>query len=115
MIIRNLGIAALAEACGVSSTSLSDQFSKDFPSRRLRLVIETVIGMPIWSSREEFDARQALAQRCGFDPFTVPESKVRKYAAGLRVHGLRSHRRKASLISLLQRHFAANPNPTYPQ
>jgi len=112
MIIRNLRMDALAAACGVTRPSLSSQFTANFPSRRMRLVVETVMGMPFWSSREEFGARQTLAQHCGFDPFTVPAAKVREYAARLKVRGMRYNRSKPKLIAMLQRHFAVQTKKT---
>jgi hypothetical protein len=58
-----------------------------------------------------------LTRVCGFDPFVLAETEVRKRIADLKLRGRSRARRKADLIALLQRHFIttnttnSNPHP----
>jgi len=107
MIQRGLTDAALAETLGKSRQTFANEFSKNFTSRRLRLLIEFFFGHAIWSRPEEFASRMELARRCGFDPFTAPILKLRQFAGTLKIRGRSRHLHKAALIALLQAHFAS--------
>lgn len=106
MIQRGLTIEHLAAACGVKRVTMSDQIARNFPSRRLRLVAESLLNQPIWSNQADFEARQHLAQRCGLDPFAATVPKLRQLVTVLKLRGRSRHKRKAALIALLQAHFA---------
>jgi hypothetical protein len=47
MIERTLTVDSMAAACGVKAITLSNQIAKNFPSRRLRLVVEGVLNLPL--------------------------------------------------------------------
>ena len=115
MIERALTVDSLAAACGVKSITLSNQIAKSFPSRRLRLMVEKVLNLPLWSSQAEFAGRNELVRRCGFDPFAMNETQLRHRVSALKLRGRSRNRRKAGLIVLLQNHFTndqhINPNP----
>jgi hypothetical protein len=110
MIERALTVDSLAAALGVVSITLSNQIAKNFPSARLRLIVENVLGLPLWSSQAQFDSRQQLARQCGFDPFVIHETKLRRHVAALKLRGRSRARRKTALIALLQNHFTKHEN-----
>ena len=71
MAQRELSVSALAVSCDVESVTLSNQLSKNFPSQRLRLIVEHVLKLPIWSTSADFSVRQHLIACCGFDPYQL--------------------------------------------
>jgi hypothetical protein len=109
LIRHGLSSEQLAVACGVQKITIFNEMAKNFPSLRLRLVVETVLEQAIWSSQAEFDARRHLAQRLGFDAFTIPDWQLRQRVSALKLRGRSKARRKGELIALLQSHF---PEPS---
>jgi hypothetical protein len=105
MIRRALTVETLAENCGVKRITLSNQIAKNFPSRRLRLIVEGVLMLPLWSSEAAFKARQCLASRCYFDPFVFTTSQLQQRCSTLKIRGRSKDKRKASLIALIEGHF----------
>jgi hypothetical protein len=86
-------------------STISNQIAKNFPSRRLRLLVESVLEQPIWSTWTDFEARQRLARNCGFDPFTATMPQLKFAASALKLRGRSRDRHKAKLIALLELHF----------
>lgn len=114
MAQRGLTVAALAALCGVASVSLSNQLSNNFAgSRRLRIIVENVLGRPFWSSAAEFKARQRLIERCSFDPETKTAAELSKYLTMHKIRRSKAGRRRKELIALLQSTF--KPKTTNPQ
>jgi hypothetical protein len=115
MIQRALTVEKLADDCGVQRVTLSNQIAKNFPSLRFRLVVEDVLKMSIWSSVAEFESRQSLAAKCGYDPFVLSTTELRHYITKLKIRGRSKNRRKDNLIGLIRHHFSDaktdNPNP----
>jgi transcriptional regulator with XRE-family HTH domain len=107
MIERCLTPTALAEKCGMTRSTISNQIAKNVPSRRLRLLLESVFDQTIWSTQADFEARKQLCQQCGFDPFTAHKTQLQRIVATLKLRG-RSARLKAKLIALLQCHFSSS-------
>lgn len=111
MIQRAITTATLAAKSGVSEATLRNQIANNFPSSRLRFVIEAVLNIPIWSSITEFESRIKLAAHCGFDPFIVSVPRIQKALADLKIRGRSNSRKKGALIKLLENHFAVNTKP----
>jgi hypothetical protein len=105
MIQRGLTVEQFAADCGVKRTSMSNQIAKNFPSTRLRLVVEGILNLAIWSSQAEFESRQRLAGCIGFDPFVLTMPELRQRSAVFYLQGRRKATRKADLIRLIQQHF----------
>ena len=116
MIQRGLSVEKLSEVCGVKKITLSNQIAKNFPSRRLRQVVETVLNLSIWSNQDEFVTRQQLTSRCGFNPFVLTAPKLRQRIAELKLRGRSKARRKDAMIELLQQRFAITKShqPNHP-
>jgi hypothetical protein len=114
MIQRAVTAEQLADRCGVKKITIYDQTAKNFPSRRLRLLVESALDQPFWSSPVDFAARRQLAATWGFDPFTVPAARLREFAAELKLRGRSAARRRSDLTAMIQEHFsnAANSNTT---
>jgi len=118
MIQRGLTVEALARACGVKRTTLSNAIAENVPGRRLRVLVEDAFKQPVWSTLADFEARQQLARQCGFNPVLLSLSELRRYTGALKLRGRSRIRRKAALIALLQNHFTKNtktPNPIPPE
>ena len=115
MIQRALTVERLANDCGVKLTTMSNQITKNFPSLRLRLVVEDVLTIPIWSNVAEFQDRRALATRCGYDPFVLSITELRQRITKLKIRGRSKNRHKGNLINLIRHHFSDvktdSPNP----
>jgi len=115
MIERELTAQRLAIVCGVKKTTMSNQIAKNFPSLRLRLIVESVLNLPIWSSQAEFDKQRQLTSRCGFNPFVLTAPELRQRIRGLKLRGRSKAKRKDDLIGLMQQHFTPkqkNPDQT---
>ena len=106
MIQRALTVKKLAAACDVKRITLSNQVAKNFPSLRLRLVVESVLKVPIWSSAADFVRRQQLISSCGFDPFLLPLVDLQQHVAGFKIRGRGKDHRRLALIGLLEKHFS---------
>jgi hypothetical protein len=106
MIQRALTIEKLADDCGVKRVTMSNQIAKNFPSLCLRLVVEDVLKLPIWSSVAEFESRQLLATKCGYDPFALSTMELRQRITKLKIRGRSKNRRKGNLIDLIRHHFS---------
>jgi len=113
MAERGLTVAALAALCEVESVSLSNQLSNNFAgSRRLRIIVENVLGRPFWSSAAEFKARQQLIERCSFDPETKTAAELSKFLTIRKIRRSNSGRRRADLLALLNStHQPKTKNP----
>lgn len=111
MISRGISVEKLAAKCGVKIITIRDAISQNFPTRHLRLVVETALKICIWSDPVEFQERQALAARCGFDPFLLSVPEIKEKLGTLKIRGRSKPRRKAQLIDFLRSQF---PPPTTP-
>ena len=106
MIDRDMKVEALAKLAGIKAETMSNQLAANFPSRRLRTVVEHVLKLPIWSTVDEFISRQALINRCGFDPFTITTGQLYQRLAALKIRGrAKCGRRREELIALLRTAF----------
>lgn len=101
MIQRDLTVKNLATDCGIAPITLSNQISKNFPSLRLRLIVEDVLKIPIWSSVNEFEHRQKIILQYGFNPVVLSMAKLRQKAANFKIKGRSKCRRKQQFITLL--------------
>jgi hypothetical protein len=115
MIQRGLTVESLALAGGVKQITISNQIAKSFPSRRLRLVMEGVLNLPIWSNMAAFESRQQLASRCGFDPFVLTAWELQQRSAALKIRGRSKSRCRAALIGLIEKHFIQPTHDVAPQ
>jgi hypothetical protein len=111
MIQRGLTVEKLAAACGIKKITLANQIAKNFLSRRLRLIVEKFFNRPIWSGSAEFERRQHLASRCGFDVFVLTLPELRQQVSSLKIRGRSKARRKSDFIILIERHFEPKPSP----
>jgi hypothetical protein len=109
MIQRSLTVEKLASDCGVKPITLSNQIAKNFPSRRLRLIVETVLNLPIWSSAAEFESRRLLISRCGFNPFTLTTTELQQRVAGFKIRWRSKNKTRSALIDLLAKHLSTQP------
>ncbi len=105
MIQRGLTVEKLAADCGVAPITLRNQIAKNFPSLRLRLVVEGVLNLAIWSGAAGLQVRQQLISNCGFDPFVLSASDLQRHVSGFKIRGRSKDRTKRALIALLQIHF----------
>ena len=104
MIQRAISVKSLAESCGVTARTMANQIAANFPSRRLRGVVETILGVAIWSAPDDFARRQSVARRLGVNLAAASRTALQRHAAGLKISG-RANRRRTNLISLLETHF----------
>jgi hypothetical protein len=88
---------------------MANQIAANFPSRRLRGVVETVLGEAIWTEPDDFARRQSLVKRTGMNPSVMSVPEIQRRVAALKIPG-RSNRRRTNLISLIEKHFAT-PTP----
>jgi hypothetical protein len=106
LLERGLTIEGLAKDCKISARSFRNQVAANFPSLRLRLVLEQVLALPIWSSPEDFNARRELIARCGFDPYRLTTTQLYKYLAVIKIRGRsKTSRTRKELTALLQSAF----------
>ena len=113
---RGLSRAAVASRAGIKRTTLRQQLAKGFPRQRLRLVMEAIADVPIWSAENDFLRRKALRLRLHFDPYTVPANQLRRQIPGLQLKGWRGKWKRSQIIELLERKFLTtnaeiSPNP----
>jgi len=111
MIQRAISVQSLAVACGVTARTMANQIAASFPSRRLRCVVENYLGVAVWTTPGEFARRQTLVKNCGVDLIIQTAPKIRQMAESLKIRG-RGNRRRANLISLIEKHLTTTtPNP----
>ena len=112
MIRRGLSVDGLAALSGISVESMANQLAGNFPSRRMRLVVEKVLNMPMWSGADEFNSRLEFERSAGRDLIllTVPEMKC--WAKELKIPRRYKATSRSSLISLLQNHFSESVKNT---
>lgn len=110
MIQRVLSVECLAEKCGIAVVTLRNQMALNFPSRRLRMVVEDVLGLPIWTTLVKFDSRQKLSALCGFDPLTASVPELRKKLSALKIRGRSGSHKKGVLIQMLEAHLTKQTN-----
>jgi lambda repressor-like predicted transcriptional regulator len=116
LIQRGITVESLALACGLKRTTMSNAIAENVPGRRLRIVLEDVLKLPLWSSLADFEARQQLARLCGYNPALISLIELRQRVSTLKLRGRSRARRKTDLIALLHRHFTtinnhSNPHP----
>jgi hypothetical protein len=104
---RGLSRATVAAMAGIKRATLQQQLAKGVPRQRLRLVMETVVDAPVWSSPDEFIRRKALKLRLAFDPHTVRAEQLRRQIPGLKIKGWKGKWRRQQLIELLEQKFLA--------
>lgn len=114
MIRDGLTVENLASACGVTVRTFRNQLSGNFPSRRLRIVLETVTRLDLWSTLAELEARQALISGLGFNPFTLPTRQLWLRLSILKVKGRSSDRSRPAMIRLLETYIQQKPKSTHP-
>jgi hypothetical protein len=114
MVQRGLTVAGVAASCGVKRVTLSNQLTKNFPSRHFRIVIENVLDKAFWSTPAELDERRQLIARCGFDPYLMTAEQIYQYLGVLKIRGRsKCVRRRKELIAFLQ--STLQPKTTNPQ
>jgi hypothetical protein len=105
MIQRAISVQSLAVACGVTGRTMANQIAANFPSRRLRNVVESIFGVAIWTAPDDFERRKSLVERSGINPFVMDVPTIQRHATAFKIVG-RHNRRRASLISSIEKHFA---------
>lgn len=114
LLRRGQTVESFAVQCGPSPRTLRNAMALNFPSRRLRLKVENALNVAIWSSSEEYERRQRLCARYGFDPFTLPLDDFRKRAGVLKIKGRSACARRADLIAILDKHLNETRTPQKP-
>ena len=110
MIQRAVSVEMLAKKCGVSVVTMRNQIAKNFPSLRLRLVVEDVLSNPFWTDISEFESRQRLSSWLGIDPFVLSVPELRKKISQMKIRGRSASRKREVLIGLLQQVFHSHQN-----
>jgi AraC-like DNA-binding protein len=102
LLERGLTVESLAADCRISARSFRNQVAANFPSLRLRLVLEQVLALPIWSTLEDFNSRKELIARCGFDPLRRTTTQLYNYLAVKKIRGRsKTARTRKELTELL--------------
>ena len=109
---RGLSRREFARQLGCNADVLTNVISGCETSRRLRFRIEDKLGTAIWSSAEEFAARQRMCVAFGSDPYLLSHGKLRALVLSHGIPGAEATNRKSSLLALLQAHFGVKKQST---
>jgi hypothetical protein len=101
LLSRGISVSGLADSVGLKTVTIQNEFSKNFPSRRLRMLVESVLGIPIWTSGADFERRRSLTKKLGFNPFTTSMSGLRQEARRRKLPGRSLSKSREDLIHLL--------------
>lgn len=114
MIKRGLSMRDLARMTGFSLEGLSTAFSARFPCHRSRARVEKAIGLPLWSSSEEFSVRRRCEAFLGLDPdlASAPALLIAAMRVGI---DMTNHRRpRSAVLRRIEEFLAANLTRTKP-
>jgi hypothetical protein len=93
--------ADLGKCAGLAASTLRSECSRGFQNRRLCVGIEDSLGAAIFSTRAEFDQRQAQAKLLGVSPTFATRTQLRTIARRVGLVGATHIANKKQLVQKL--------------
>lgn len=105
LIQRDISRLALAQATNLAPQTIYKMASGFQAGRKSQALVENVLGVPVWSTRDDFEERRRLSEGLGFDPLLANKPELLNAVRVRKIPGRGRMRGRKDLFALLLRHF----------